>query len=118
MGRHTDELDFPVCDSFRETILYGQLCYEVNVNQFTDKQLTTSDLEKGLAFILDYNEDKTFAKRATDGGPESGAESLTDQMVVFEQNEEALIFIGSISTTSYHYLYQKTDHRFQISLFD
>ena len=97
LGRHTHLLDFPVCDSFKETILYGQLCYTLDINQFREKQLTTSELEKGLTLILDYNEDKTFSRRDRHQGKQLKEESLTDQMVVFEENDEALIFIGSIS---------------------
>ena len=47
--------DFPLCTSFLPTILEGQLCYKLNVND------TSGQGKKNeLMMILDYNEDRSL----------------------------------------------------------
>ena len=47
--------DFPICSSFLPTILEGQLCYKIHLNQ-------SSGQGKGdeLMLLLDYNEDRSL----------------------------------------------------------
>ena len=47
--------DFPICSSFLPTILEGQLCYKIQLNQ-------SSGQGKGneLMFLMDYNEDRSL----------------------------------------------------------
>ena len=47
--------DFPICSSFLPTILEGQLCYKLQLNQ-------SSGQGKGneLMFLMDYNEDRSL----------------------------------------------------------
>ena len=44
MGVKIDKFDVPVCNSFQAKILNDQLCYEVNLNNFSD----TSNIENEL----------------------------------------------------------------------
>ena len=48
----------PVCNSFKSKILNDQLCYEIDLNNFSKKDDIAQELESGLAFIMDYNEDR------------------------------------------------------------
>ena len=57
MGVKIPEFDVPVCDSFKETILHDQLCYEVDMNKH--KNLFSLDsLKTGLTLLVDINEDR------------------------------------------------------------
>ena len=49
LGERREEFNMVVCSSFRETLLRGQLCYQLDVNQyrqgssFTEEQLRQED---------------------------------------------------------------------------
>ena len=58
MGTKIDEFDVPVCTSFHSKLHNDQLCYEVDLNGFADKENIRSELELGFNFIMDYNEDR------------------------------------------------------------
>ena len=51
-NQQLEETPFPFCDAFQPTILGGQLCYKVKVNQTSGKGPTTQ-----LMILLDYQED-------------------------------------------------------------
>ena len=58
VGVKLDQFDDPVCNSFQATILNDQLCYEVDLNRFSNKSNIAKELEIGFYFIMDYNEDR------------------------------------------------------------
>ena len=58
MGVIIDQFSVPVCNSFQDKILNDQLCYEVDLEQFKNKDNIEKDLKLGLVFIMDYNEDR------------------------------------------------------------
>ena len=47
-----------MCNSFRAKIYNDQLCYEVDLNEFSIKHNIENELKLGFAFIMDYNEDR------------------------------------------------------------
>ena len=53
-----DQFEFPVCNSFKAKILNDQLCYEVDLNKFSNKDNNENEVKLGLNFIMDYNEDR------------------------------------------------------------
>ena len=55
MGRVVNEFHHPVCDSFETKIRNDQLCYEVDLEKYKDKQKIKEQLKSGLVLILDYN---------------------------------------------------------------
>ena len=67
MGVNIDYFDIPVCTSFEATVLNDQLCYEVDLNRFSNKDNIDRELKLGFNFIMDYNEDRqvTFNKYMT-----------------------------------------------------
>ena len=67
VGVMMDEFSVPVCNSFEATILNDQLCYEVDLNRFSNKDNIDRELKLGFNFIMDYNEDRqvTFNKYMT-----------------------------------------------------
>ena len=58
MGVKIDQIDVPVCNSFKAKVLNDQLCYEVDPNLFIDRTNTLKYLKLGLVLVLDYNEDR------------------------------------------------------------
>ena len=58
MGVKIDQFDVPVCNSFREKVLNGQLCYEVDPNKFIQEEIKEEQLKAGLVFVIDENKDR------------------------------------------------------------
>ena len=58
IGIKIDQFNVPVCNSFQAKILNDQLCYEVDLNRFSDKDKIEDELKIGFTFIMDYNEDR------------------------------------------------------------
>ena len=56
MGTQIDQIDVPVCNSFRPKIIRDQLCYEVDPNEYKDKINLNGELS--LSLFIDYNEDR------------------------------------------------------------
>ena len=63
VGRKIDDFDVPVCDSFEAKILNDQLCYEVDLNKFSNKANIKAELKLGFAFLLDHNLDRQMISR-------------------------------------------------------
>ena len=55
MGREVDGFNDPVCDSFKAKIRNDQLCYEVDLEKYKDKNKMKEQLMSGLVLLLDYN---------------------------------------------------------------
>ena len=58
VGVNLDQFDDPVCNSFKAKINNDQLCYEVDLNRFSNKSNIAEELESGFYFLMDYNEDR------------------------------------------------------------
>ena len=58
MGLKIDQFHVPVCNSFQAKVLNDQICYEVDLQRFVDKDKIEEQLELGFNFIMDYNEDR------------------------------------------------------------
>ena len=65
MGIKMDQFDVPVCNSFRPIIVFDQLCYQVDPNEYKDKIDLEGDLS--LSLFINYNEDReiTLEKNKT-----------------------------------------------------
>ena len=58
VGVKIDQFDDPVCNSFQAKIQNDQLCYEVDLNKYANKNNIHKALKSGFRFILDFNEDR------------------------------------------------------------
>ena len=56
MGVKIEQLEVPVCNSFKAKILNDQLCYTVNPNEYKDKIDLKGELS--LFLFIHYNEDR------------------------------------------------------------
>ena len=58
MGVKIDQFDVPVCNSFKDKIVMGQLCYEVDPNLYINTGISENARKFDLILIIDYNEDR------------------------------------------------------------
>ena len=59
MGVKIDQLEVPVCKSFRPKIVMDQLCYSVDPNEF--RKYLNDNGEKGISLYINFNEDRQFS---------------------------------------------------------
>ena len=58
VGIKIDQFEAPVCNSFQAKLRNDQLCYEVDLNRFSNKDNIQNELDLGFNFLMDYNEDR------------------------------------------------------------
>ena len=56
LGVKIDQMDIPVCNTFRPKVIQDQLCYTFDLNEFRDKIRLNNPLS--LSLFLSYNEDR------------------------------------------------------------
>ena len=56
LGQEIENFTSPVCSSFKPTILAGQRCYQLNLDDF-DNSVRPGPLG-GVSFVMDYNEER------------------------------------------------------------
>ena len=84
-----------VCNSFRGKILNDQLCYEIYPGQIINKEHVEKDLNLGLSFIMDYNEDRQMEFEKENNRLETG--SWKDVTIDGSNDDaEALIYLNTI----------------------
>ena len=66
MGTKNVNFTFSVCKAFKPRLFQGQKCYELDMDDTKFKYMSGQGKEKGLSFLVDYNEEKdlTVAKEA------------------------------------------------------
>ena len=60
IGVRVNQSDVPVCNIFKPTIYFDQLCYETDLQELKSRNIKRLEdqLEIGLTLILDYNEER------------------------------------------------------------
>ena len=86
--------DFFFCDSFQAKILYDQLCYEVDLNKFLDKNNMENQLKTGFVFIMDYNEDRQIT--FLDNDSTVWDHHLASRIIQKDNNQHAFIYLDTI----------------------
>ena len=94
MGEKIDQFVVPVCNSFQAKVLNDQLCYEVDLNRFTNRDNKENELKLGFAFIMDYNEDRqvTFDQDFK----EEDEDGLVNRIAKSDDDKHASIFLNTI----------------------
>ena len=85
-------ITFPLCSAFLPTILEGQLCYELKLNQSSGQGKRNQ-----LMFVLDYNEDRSLQISSE---KEKAAVSVSKGTMGFDetiQSLQAKVHIGTLS---------------------
>ena len=93
MGVKIDQFVVPVCNSFQAKIMNDQLCYEVDLNKFSDKNNIRNELKLGLNFLMDYNEDRQVTFEQNISRKELG---LANNLVASDQDQHASVYLDSI----------------------
>ena len=94
MGIEIDQFDVPVCNSFQAKGLNDQICYEVDLNKFSNKNNIKRELKSGLSFILDYNEDRQF--KINHNVTYKKDKSLASTIVESDQDQHAFIYLNTV----------------------
>ena len=94
VGVKIKQFDIPVCKSFEAKILNDQFCYEVNLQNFSTREIFLNELRYGFLFLMDYNEDRqvTFNlidKKVKDKG-------LISRIIKSNNLQQAVININTI----------------------
>ena len=94
VGVKIDNFSVPVCNSFQAKVLNDQLCYEFDLNRFTNKVHNEKNLKLGFYFIMDYNEDRqiTFHQLSNETHKFSMASSIKHS----ENEHNAYIYLNTI----------------------
>ena len=99
MGVNIDYFDIPICTSFEATVLNDQLCYEVDLNKFSNKDNIDNELKLGFAFLMDFNEDRqvTFDKNTV----ENKEFDLASNVIESDQDDQAFIYLDTIGKKNF-----------------
>ena len=89
-----DKLDTPICNCFQAKILYDQLCYEVDLNKFSNRDNIEQEIKSGFIFFMDYNEDKQITFE--DNYNKEDEDSFSSRIVELDQNDHAIIHLNTI----------------------
>ena len=93
MGVKIKQFDVPVCNSFRAKIVNDQLCYEVDLSNFSDKNNIENELDLGFNFLMDYNEDRQLTLDKNISRKEAG---LANNVAASDQSQHAFIYLDTI----------------------
>ena len=95
VGVKIDQFDVHVCNSFQATNLNDQLCYEVDLNAYSDEDNIENELKLGFSFLMDYNEDRhvSFEQKAKKMLHDHG---LTRSVEGSDQSQHASIYLNTI----------------------
>ena len=101
VGVKIDEFGLPVCNSFQAKILNDQLCYEVDLNRYSNENNIKRELKSGFVMILDYNEDRqvTFEKDLR----KEKEESLVSRIVEQDDHQHVTIYLNTVGMKNLHY---------------
>ena len=93
MGIRNEHFNVTTCNSFQAKIINDQLCYEVDLNRFSNNDNIEQELKVGFIFFMDYNEDRqTF-------DPDNrivGDKSFASRLVRSDDKKHASIIINTI----------------------
>ena len=96
VGVRTKMFDQPVCNSFEAKILNDQVCYEIDLQRFSNKDIIDKELKLGLSFILDYNEDRQVTCNEMPNIVDDEVDALVSSKVDSEMTGNAVIYIDTI----------------------
>ena len=96
MGVKIDKFDVPVCNSFQAKVVNDQLCYEVDLNKFSDKSNIQKELDLGFNFFMDYNEDRQVTSNYTISSKHKDFSMASHVLEYDDQPEHSHIYFNTI----------------------
>ena len=97
MGTKIDQFEVPVCNSFHAKVLNDQLCYEVDLNKYSNHEHVEQELKLGFYFLMDYNEDRQIPIGQNNN--EVKEVTLANTIIKADEYKNALIHLNTIGTT-------------------
>ena len=94
VGHFIDYYNIFICNSFQAKTLNDQLCYEVDLNKFSNKDNIEKELKTGFVFIMDYNEDRQV--KFDGNNLERSNDGLATRIMGTDDNKQATIYLNSI----------------------
>ena len=101
IGVKIDQFDIPVCNSFQAKVLNDQLCYEIDLDNYSNEDNIDRELKSGFNFIMDYNEDRQviFGNRFQDNQNQSQSEADWASSIIEsdqDQHQHAVIYLDTV----------------------
>ena len=96
VGVRTKMFDQPVCNSFEARIINDQVCYELDIQKYRNKDNIDKELKLGLTFILDYNKDRQVTYNEMPNIADDEDDTLVSSKVDSEKTENAVVSIDTI----------------------
>ena len=93
LGGMTNNFEVPVCNCFHAKVLNNQLCYQVDPNNFSND--IKQELKSGLAFIMDYNEDRQINLDKTNT-VDRKVFGMVNSIVASDEDQQAFIYLDTI----------------------
>ena len=90
IGARIREFETPVCNIFKPTIYFDQLCYKTNLQELKESQKIGKQLKIGLTLILDYNEERQYYDFMK-------TNDLQTMNALYPHNNDASIYLDTIS---------------------
>ena len=91
-GSKIDIIDLPICTSFQAKVLNDQLCYEIDLNKFSDKNNIDKQIRSGFFFMMDYNEDRQITFEQDN---DAQKEDFVSKAIKSLDNGQAHIFLNT-----------------------
>ena len=97
--KNTSEIHF--CKIFEAKIMQDQLCYEVDLDKFSNKSNIEKELKIGFNFIIDFNEDRQVLNGYGYGIDqavynENEKKSLGSSVVDTDESKHALLYLDTL----------------------
>ena len=96
VGVKIDQFDVPVCNSFQATVLNDQLCYEVDLNRFSNIDNFDRELDLGFYFIMDYNEDRQTLEENNNTEKTENRLTMATNILNSDSHQHASIHLNTI----------------------
>ena len=96
MGVKIEQFGVPVCKSFQAKVLNDQLCYEVDLNRFVEKDKVDKYLKLGFSFAMDYNEDRQVVMDKNMNKNMMNANGWSNSIVELNTDQTALVYLNTI----------------------
>ena len=100
MGTKIPHFTIPVCNKFKPKVLDGRLCYQVDVNDIINQVDTKKLSTHGLAFMMDYNEDR-LGLDTNSKLDDSIDKDIVDMYEKDDKKNEAMIYIETLGMYNY-----------------
>ena len=96
MGVFIDHFSFPICRSFRATVLNDQLCYELNPNEYIGQENLQESLRVGITLVIDNNEDREVTEVSYEKASKVFDNNILDVLFQKEESRTSTIHIHTI----------------------